>query len=216
MKKGNLKAIAGRGTSKRTLEARVAELELSRKELTNRCVALEGRVGEVFATLREVVAASNNTTLVVSCVERFLDGWFGDDWDVGVRRKATARVGLLKRRKELMIKMQIERKTLKIDERNAIAREIWSIARELDLRAEDVAAVVSLHLQNNDVESALDVVESALDVVEELRRDRVVTSVEIGELLDQLLARCIEVAEKTGNDVLVARVKSISAINSRR
>jgi hypothetical protein len=204
-KGGTLKALGGRGTSKRTLDRRMHEFEQRMTHLTTLFQRLEGRVESAFKSLRELVNASNSSTLVVSCVERFLDEKFGEDWDSGVRKEVEARAALRRRRREIMIETARGRGKLGIADRNAFARELWGIARELDVRSEDAAAVVALHLQNEDVDSAL-------DVVEEVRRDGVSLSGEVAEIVNQLVMRCIEVAEKGENELLSARAKSISAM----
>lgn len=199
--KGTLKSMSGTGTAKRTIDRRVAALE-------EQVVYLEQKIASVFATVKELVTASNNSTLVVSCVERFLDERFGEDWDSGLRKEAEARAELLKRRKELILRSQAQRGTLKTEERRTIALEIWGIARALEVRGDDVAVVVSLHLQNGDVESSL-------DVVEEVRTGGVKISAEVAGLFDKLVERCVEVAREAGNELLVQRALRIRKIEPR-
>ena len=197
---GDLKPIKGR--RKATLDVRIEELERLNGVFASQLVALETKIGSAFATLKEIVNTSNATTLVVSCVERFLDSEFGD-WDAGVRKEAEARMELLKRRKALSLRAYTERKTLDEDGRTELAVELWAISRELDLRADDAANVIALHLQNRDVDRAL-------DVVEEIRRDGVVLANEVAEVVEKLIARCVEVAEEIGNDVLGARARALN------
>lgn len=192
--------IGGRKTP--ALVDRVAELERINGVVSSQFVALETRIAAAFETLREIVEASNASALLVSCVERFLDSEFGDEWDAGFRREAEARMELLKRRKELSIRVYAERKTLDENGRREIAVELWAISRELDLRAKDVGNVFALHLQNRDVDSAL-------DVLEEIRRDGVDVEDEIAAVVAKLLERCAELAGESGNDLLVARARAL-------
>lgn len=203
--KGTLKSLTGRGTVKKTLDRRVDALEASNDKLLRQVVLLESKLGDAFRSLKELVNANNATSILLSSVERFLDGKFGDDWDAGVRKEAEARASLLRRRNEIMVRTRDGGKDLDIKERNDLARELWKIARELDIRGDDTAAVVALHLQNGDVDSSI-------DIVDEIRRDKVVITEEVKGILGQLLKRCYEIAKKGGNEVLAQRVREVAQI----
>lgn len=190
-------------TARKSIDRRLEESDRRFEGLTRRLAGIESRLGNLMKTTREVVDALNSASVLLSCVERFLDERFGEDWDAGVRKEALRRGELVRRRKEIMLRVQTEAKTLKIEDRNALAREIWAIARDLDVRAADAPAVVSLHLQNGDVESAL-------DVVEEIRGDGVAVQGEVDALISKLVSRCVEVADERGNDVLAQRARNLA------
>lgn len=182
--------------------AKRIEAERERRELNRKVLELEQRLWTALATIKQLVDASNSSAMLLSCVERHLDATVGEDWDLGVRAEVEKRAELMKRRKELTAKAQAGREKLSEVDRIEIAREIWSIARELDIRENDCAVVISLHLQNRDVESAL-------DIVEEVRRDDVALAPEIEQIVRQLVARCSELVRETGDEVATRRVENV-------
>ena len=187
--------------------SRVAALEKDHLALIGRfseliefANGLEAEVANLRATVAEVVSATNSASVVLACVERHLDG-VDPNWDGGARAEVEARAKLVRRRRELLVEAGRQTEETTTEERAAIAREIWAVARELDVREQDLAFVVSLHIKNRDVESAL-------DLVEEVRRDDLAIEPKLAALLNKLVDRCAEIARENANDVAERRAEN--------
>jgi hypothetical protein len=186
------------------LEAKVEQLEADLGALRTHATGLEGKLANFHATLKELVEASNASAVLSSCIERFLDDKFGENWDDGVRKEAERRAELLKKRRG-MIQSSIHAKKMTDEERDLLASELWDVSTELDTRAQDVAMVISLYLQGG-------AVNPALDVVEEIQKDEVVLSPEVAGIVQQLVDRCREIAKGREDELQKARIERVPAI----
>ncbi len=166
---------------------------------------MEQAFANIGKTVRQLVGSNNALTLLSSAVEKFLDRTHGDTWDEGIRAEAEARANLLKRRHEIMLDTHRRREELEPGERMKLARELWRIAKDLDVRAQDVAGVVALHLQNKDAGSAL-------DVIEEVHRDGVEVTGELRGLFAQMVNRCRQMAEEEADVALLERANRVAEL----
>lgn len=157
--------------------------------LKEHALGQEEKLARLHATVKRLVDASNNVTLLVKCVEDFLDRTHGDDWDAGVRAKAERKAALLRRRGELVREVQVG---IEHDvRRNEVAAILWEGARELGCEAADLPFVVSLYLQSGDVDRAL-------DVVEEVHSEGIELPPEVAGVVQKLVDRCTEIARERG------------------
>jgi hypothetical protein len=192
------------GKKRVALDEKVEGVVGSIEELRKHAVGLESKVAQAFATLRQLVDASNASSTLLSCVEKLLDEKYGDDWDHGVRKEVEHRAELLRKRKAL-IDTSFGSKEMSDEVRDALASEIWDVATELDTRSDDIVSVLGLRLQSGDVNAAL-------DVVEEVHKDGLKLAPDVAQMVQQLIDRARVVAKEQNAELLAARAERMRGI----
>jgi hypothetical protein len=182
-----------------TFEERIDDLTLKvdrQRQLLDRT---ENQIRMLDAALGKTMGMLQGTAKMASIVLDFLDWKFGERWDRGARKEYTRRVELGNKRLELLDKA---RKAYDLDEQEKtdVVRELHELARELGTMIMDVREVVLLYTNTGDVAAAV-------DYLEEVRSQGVPPEIE--SLVEQLLYRCQDLAEKAGDESLKARAAAL-------
>lgn len=199
-----INAASLEGKRRFALEERVEELGADLAAVAKHSAEIEGKIGVIHRTLKQVVDASNAASVLLGAIERFLDRKEGADWDDGIREETENQANLLRRRREIMTEgVKAREKTP--EELAALGAELWDVAKEAGTESADVAYVVSLYLKAREIDRAL-------DVVEEVQKSGIALDEEVAEMMQQLVKRCAALAKEQKNEVQEARISRVPAL----
>jgi hypothetical protein len=187
---------------KPTLEQQVKDLTLQVEQQRRILDGVENKTRATEAALSGAMIKLHGAAFIASLIERFLDRQFTPKWDRGARKEASRRGKLGSRCQKLLDKAR-RAYDLNDQEKVDVARELQGLAKELGVMATAVREVVLLYTAVGEEEVAVDYIDSMLSKI-----DGEVPP-ELGQLVQQLLYRCQALAEKSENEPLQARIKTL-------
>jgi hypothetical protein len=188
----------------KTLEEQIEALTQKVQQQRQFVERVENKVQELEVALSQMAPLLRGATFFTQLMERFLDWKFGKNWDRGARAEAARRAKMEFRRQDLLAKAR-QHYELEDSEKLAVAEELHGLSRSLGVLPMDVREVVLLYTVIGRVSAAVDYI----DEVRSLRTDK--SASEPDPLIEQLLYRCLSLAEKAEDEPLQERIKGLMA-----
>jgi hypothetical protein len=154
---GSLRSIKAAREKKKLKEAELHELVRNLEERVNRLSAAMEQFGRAT---KDLVGAHNNSTLLLSCLERWMDSNH-PGWDENIRKDMEHRTALLQESRQIKTLFASVRPDApdgpSPEERLEAGLRIWEVAKELGSTLQDGPLAISLLLQGKGVKEAKDV-----------------------------------------------------------